>query len=152
MVLAFLGGNWGGRPAQDARSPPSSLPKDKAHITCFGCNKKEHYRSEFPDGSPTPHQSFRWEGWVNGCPCPIVLDTGADIIAVPKWFVAQSQQYTGEVFNGHVANVQPEQWQGAKVRMEVDRNYSMCVGWRGQISVVRYRPSTNSVITPSDPW
>jgi len=42
------GGNGGARPGQDARGPSLSKVRDKSQITCFKCNEKGHYKSEYP--------------------------------------------------------------------------------------------------------
>ena len=69
--------------------------------------------------SPKPTTKFKRQGAVNGWSCFIILDSGADITAVPSRFISESQ-YTGETVNTNVANSQVEKWKLAKVRIEVE--------------------------------
>ena len=56
---------------------------------------------------------------MNGYCCSIILDTGADITAVPASFISESQ-YTDETVDINVANAQEEKWKLARVRIQVD--------------------------------
>ena len=121
------GGGGGVRPVQGAQGSSQSYTKDKSQITCYNCNEKGHYKSECPKptvrmariSSPKPTNKFRREGVVNGYCCSIILDTGADITAVPASFISESQ-YTGETVDINVANAQGEKWKLARVRIQVD--------------------------------
>lgn len=120
------GGRSGTQPVQSAQGP-FQFAKHKSQITCYNCNEKGHYKSECSKpivkmariSSPEALTMFRRQGAVNGHCCSIILDTGADITAVPARLISEGQ-YTGETLDINVASAQVEKWKLADVRIEVD--------------------------------
>ncbi len=88
------GGCSGAHSVQDAQGP-SQFAKHKSQITCYNCNEKGHYKSECSKpivrmariSSPEAPSMFKRQGIVNGHRCSLILDTGADITAVPARFM-----------------------------------------------------------------
>ncbi len=131
------------------RSRPSGDSNNDSgrEIRCFSCRKLGHRASECPErkgrsrdnhnagngGKPRKvhkvshcEEGFSVEGSVNGIPCRIVPDTGAQITVVPDSLVADGQ-YTGE-------RVQLEGLTPARVEAKIA---IVPVGHRGQVYKVR---------------
>ena len=106
-------------------------------MTCFNCNEKGNYKSEYPKHTvrmarisfPKPTNKFKRQGAVNRWSCSIILDSGVHTTAIPSRFIPESQ-CTGKTVNINMANSQLERWKLAKIRIEVEESdvvQSACV-------------------------
>ena len=111
-----------------SQSAQFSYGKVDKGLVCYGCQKPGHIRRECPEAeatlggirSPSPEPSVgRREGKVNGMSCPVTLDTGANMTAVPGRYFAP-MQFTGKNISVVLANMDTTSMRESVLSIEVD--------------------------------
>ena len=125
------GHSWGDGQRESgygSQSAQSSYGKVDKGLVCYGCQKPGHIRRKCPEAeaklgrirTPGPEPSAgRREGKVNGMSCPVTLDTGANMTAVPERFIAP-MQFTRTNIRVVLANMDTTSMREAVLSIEVD--------------------------------
>ena len=119
------GGGQRGNVPVDQGAPLPSKP-----ITCYNCGKPGHIRRDCTEakvklgrissGSETDEFSDLLRvGTINGKPCRLLIDTGADKTAVPAWLI-EPFQYTGKETQARLADREIRHLKAAIVDLRVD--------------------------------
>ena len=124
------GDEWGGRRpsvsnSSGSRGAPQSFSGN--NVVCYNCQKTGHIKYDCPNlkvkmnqiRSPTKaYADPEIRGKVNGEQCPVKVDTGADMTAVPSRFIWKNQ-YTGRICNITTSNMGTGRLREGRVTLEV---------------------------------